>query len=92
MESDSHRWRRTKSAILIAFSLLIVAIIVGRNKIKEEAAYVLGMETYVYGYPLVVMDVSRQVLTAAPAPNQDGTAAPINQLAKMPHYVSSLFH
>jgi hypothetical protein len=45
----------------------------------------------VYGYPLVIMDVTRQVLTAAPAPNLVGTAAPINQFAKMPHYVSPDF-
>ncbi len=37
------------------------------------------------------MEVSRDVLTAAPAPNVDGTAAPINQLAKMPTYVSPDF-
>jgi hypothetical protein len=40
---------------------------------------------------MVVMDVTREVLTAAPAPNAEGTAAPINQLAKMPHYVSPYF-
>jgi len=37
------------------------------------------------------MDVTRQVITAAPTPNSEGTAAPINQLAKMPHYVSPYF-
>ena len=31
------------------------------------------------------------MLTAVPAPNADGAAAPINQLAKMPHYVSAYF-
>ena len=31
------------------------------------------------------------MLTAAPAPNAEGTAAPINQLAKMPHYVDPNF-
>jgi hypothetical protein len=40
-----------------------------REDAREEAAYLLGMESYVYGYPLVVMDVTKQVLTAAPAPN-----------------------
>jgi hypothetical protein len=49
------------------------------------------MLSYVYGYPIVVIDVTRQVLRAAPAPNSEGTAAPINQLAKMPHYVSPYF-
>ncbi|MGO7728070.1 DUF1254 domain-containing protein [Rhizobium johnstonii] len=58
---------------------------------REAAAYFLGMESYVFGYPLVMMDVTRDVLTAAPAPNADGTAAPINQLAKMPTYVSPDF-
>jgi hypothetical protein len=58
---------------------------------REKAAYLLGMLSYVYGYPMVVMDVTREVLTAAPAPNSEGTAAPINQLAKMPHYVSPYF-
>jgi len=58
---------------------------------REELANVFGMLSYVYGYPLVIMDVTRQVLTAAPAPNSEGTAAPINQFAKMPHYVSPDF-
>jgi hypothetical protein len=58
---------------------------------RTEVAYFLGLYSYVYGYPIVVMDVTREVLTAAPAPNSEGTAAPINQLAKMPHYVSPYF-
>lgn len=58
---------------------------------REEVAYFLGMLSYVYGYPIVVMDVTREVLTAAPAANSEGTAAPVNQLAKMPHYVSPYF-
>ena len=62
-----------------------------KEDVREEVAYLLGMEAYVYGYPLVTMDVTREVLTAAPAPNAEGTAAPINQLAKMPHYVDPTF-
>ena len=62
-----------------------------QEDVREEVAYLLGMEAYVYGYPLVMMDVTREVLTAAPAPNAEGTAAPINQLAKMPRYVSPDF-
>jgi hypothetical protein len=58
---------------------------------REEVAYYVGLEAYVFGYPLVVMDVSRAVLTAAAAPNGEGTVAPINQLARMPHYVSPYY-
>jgi hypothetical protein len=62
-----------------------------REDAREEVAYLLGMMSYVYGYPMVVMDVKREVMTAAPTPNSESTAAPINQLAKMPHYVSPYF-
>jgi hypothetical protein len=61
------------------------------DRAREEAAYLLGLLSYVYGYPLVMMEVTRDVLTAAPAPNHDGTAAPMGQFARMPHYVSPYF-
>ncbi len=46
-----------------------------------ESIYIAGMKAYVYGYPMVVMDVTRDVLTAAPAPHPEGRVAPINQFA-----------
>ena len=30
---------------------------------REAIAYLMGMQSYVYGYPLVMMDVTREVLT-----------------------------
>ena len=77
--------------ILVAVCLALVMFMAGCGKVKEEEAYIYGMESWVYGYPMVMMEVTREVLTAAPAPNSEGTAAPINQLAKMPHYVSPDF-
>jgi hypothetical protein len=32
---------------------------------REQAAYLFGMYAYAYGFPLVMMDVTRQVMTAA---------------------------
>jgi hypothetical protein len=58
---------------------------------REEAAFLIGAESYVFGYPLVIMDVTRRMLTAVARPNVDGTTAPINQFARMPHYVSPDF-
>ncbi|MGO9116325.1 MAG: DUF1254 domain-containing protein [Desulfomonilaceae bacterium] len=77
--------------ILATACLAFVISVVGCGVVKEGEAYLYGMESYVFGYPLVMMDVTREVLTAAAAPNSEGTAAPINQLAKMPHYVSPDF-
>ena len=83
--------KKNRLYALIAISLVVAVSLVACAKLKEEEAYIYGMESWVYGYPLVMMDVTREVLTAAPAPNAEGTAAPINQLAKMPHYVSPDF-
>jgi hypothetical protein len=43
---------------------------------RAEAARLAG-EAYLFGYPLVLMDYSRQVMTAVPAPTH--TSAPANQ-------------
>jgi hypothetical protein len=72
--------------ILAAAGLVTGLASSGCGLVKEGEAYIWGMESWAYGYPLVMMDVTRDVLTAASAPNAEGTAAPINQLAKMPYY------
>jgi len=59
------------------------------EKVKEEAAYVVGMEEYVYGYPLVMMDVTKDVLTATPKTGE--YAAPMNQFGRIRTYVSPDF-
>ena len=91
MKSRTRLWRYTAAVLIVAACLLGVMFIASCQKaaqeITEEVAYLRGMESWVYGYPIVLMDVTRQVLTAAPAPNAEGTAAPMDQFAKMPHYV-----
>jgi len=49
--------------------------------ISENQALDLGIEAYIFGYPLVLMDVTRTVLTNAPRPSQ--TAAPLNQFCNL---------
>ena len=45
---------------------------------KDQAAKV-AEDAYVFGYPLVLMDVTKAVSTAVP--KSEGTKAPINQFA-----------
>jgi hypothetical protein len=70
---------------LVALALIAGWLLGGGKKVKQEVAYVAGMEEYVYGYPLVMMDVTREVLTAAPSSGE--FAAPINQFARIREYV-----
>src|SRR5262249_55672847 len=50
-------------------------VAVDSEMVSKECA-----EAYIYGYPLVLMDVSRQVMTAVP---NAGQKAPINQFGHM---------
>ena len=60
-----------------------------KDDIKEEVAKLLGMEAWVYGYPLVIMDVTRAVMTAASTAGQYG--APINEFTRLLTYVNPDF-
>jgi hypothetical protein len=44
---------------------------------STDDAVKIGVEAYVYGYPLVLMDATRRVMTAVP--KADGKKAPVNQ-------------
>lgn len=55
----------------------------------NDALYQAAMGAYVYGYPMVVMDVTREVLTAVSTPT--GRGAPINQLANATQFASADF-
>ena len=57
--------------------------------VREQAAYVFGMYAYAYGFPLVMMDVTRQVMTAAPSSGE--YAAPINQFHRLRDFVDPDF-
>ena len=56
---------------------------------KEKIAYVLAMEGYVYGFPLVMMDVTREVITATSKSGE--YKAPINQFGRIRTYVDPDF-
>ena len=91
MNSLSGGPRYIRAAMWGALCTAIALGVSGCGEVKEAEAYIWGMESYVYGYPLVTFDVTREVMTAVPAPKPDGTGAPINQLGRMPHYVSPDF-
>jgi hypothetical protein len=66
--------------------VMLVATIVGgfavttpaRTQDQKDDAFADGIDAYTYGYPLVLMDVTRRFMTSVPAPTAG--RAPINQL------------
>jgi hypothetical protein len=59
------------------------------QQMQEEEAYLYRMEAYVYGFPLVIIDVTKEVQTATPTSGE--YTAPINQFARMHACVSPDF-
>jgi hypothetical protein len=58
-------------------------------KAKEDEALALGIEAYIYGYPLVTMEMTRRVMTNVSKP--EGTRAPMAHLIKMREYPNASF-
>jgi hypothetical protein len=93
MKRQISHFAPTKSPIALAICVLLLISLYGckkaENKVKEEETYLLGMESYLYGFPLVMMDITRQVITAAPTAGEYN--APINQFQKMRSLVTPDF-
>lgn len=78
------RW----TASLAAAALLIPS---GPGRAKENAldAVPAGVEAYIYGYPLVTMEMTRRVMTNVAQP--EGTRAPMGQFVRMREYPNSSY-
>ena len=82
-------WKAGASRIPVAVCVTLVMFTAGCGKVQEGAGLIRGIEEYVYGYPLVMMDVTKAVMTAAP--NSGEYSAPINQFARFRTVVSPDF-
>ena len=51
--------------------------------------FVLAQDAYIYGYPLVTMEMTRRVITNVAAP--EGTKAPMGQIIKLREYPNASF-
>jgi hypothetical protein len=56
---------------------------------KEKKALEIGTEAYIYGYPLVTLEMTRRVMTNVVKP--DGYHAPMGQFANVRHYPTAIF-
>ena len=51
--------RRAKRWLLAAAGVLLVAAVLGRGYVKEGRAWYYGLQAYLYGFPLVMMDLTK---------------------------------
>ena len=74
---------------LVAMMLLGTAQATSAADAGGQTALDAGVEAYVYGYPLVTMEVTRRVMTNVVTP--DGSHAPMGQFAHMRTYPTAAF-
>ncbi|HTU01580.1 MAG TPA: DUF1254 domain-containing protein, partial [Candidatus Sulfotelmatobacter sp.] len=76
--------------VALLFGLVITAIgWAEAAKLTEAEAAKLGVDAYVYGYPLVTMELTRRVVTNVPEPK--GAHAPMGQFANLREYPNASF-
>jgi hypothetical protein len=78
--------KRWTFAIVVAALLLAAG---GWWALKQGRPWLYGLEAYLYGFPLIMMDLTKEAATAVPTAGE--TAAPINQFAVMTHYPDASF-
>ncbi len=83
--------RRILFKSVLTVGLMAAALFVSIGQAKENVfeAVPLGVEAYIYGYPLVTMEMTRRVMTNVEKP--EGTRAPMGQFVRMREYPSAAF-
>jgi hypothetical protein len=81
--------RRAKRWTLVIVVAALLASAGGWWALKQGRPWLYGLEAYVYGFPLVMMDLTKDVSTAVPTAGE--FTAPVNQFSVMTHYPDASF-
>lgn len=85
-----------RKSVKLIFSVFVIMqlVVVGRLNAAEtpsvtDRTYEIGVQAYIYAYPMVLMEMTRQVSTNVPAPK--GKRAPMNQFAHLQAFPDHTF-
>ncbi len=90
-----HGYRKPASFLLLTIPFALLASVAGTaqaqdDNAKEEKAAKLGVEAVVYGFPLVIVDMTKRVQTNVEEPNNSGRA-PLNQFSNFLKYPTAAY-
>jgi len=77
------------SGLFVATALAVFALPIRAQAPTADEAKAIGVEAYLYFYPLVTMDLTRKQLTNVERPTGGGYSAPMNSFANVAEYPSA---
>ncbi|WP_205827940.1 DUF1254 domain-containing protein [Microbulbifer sp. SH-1] len=84
-------WRTAMlSTALCAIGLAPLVQSQTEHSLTPEEAKAIAIDAYIYGYPLVTMEMTRRVTTNVAKPS--GAHAPVGQFARLREYPTAAFH
>lgn len=97
LSKPTSRVRSSSLCAVLAFGVLLGHVPVAHaewdgpilSDIEGGEEFWLATDAYIYGYPLVTMEMTRRVITNVAAP--EGTHAPMGQLIKLRQYPNASF-
>jgi len=84
MRTTKRAFIRTLTCVLIVAGSLHASLTSSAESISPQEAHAIGVEAYLYFYPLVTMDITRKQLTNVE--RAEGLNAPMNTFANIPAY------
>jgi len=78
-----------KRQLVLLLALIVTVSMSQPIAANDSEALETGIEAYIYGYPLVTMEITRRVMTNVAA--VEGTHAPMGQFVRMRKYPDSSF-
>ena len=87
MKIGTYLQRNLARAMATIAALATLQSTLAKDTVFEAVPY--GIEAYIYGYPLVTMEMTRRVMTNVEKP--EGTRAPMGQFVRMREYPSAAF-
>ena len=85
-DTDDRKRRWLRIALIVVALLVVVG---GYWYLTEGWAWLYGTEAYIYGFPMIMMDLTKHAGTSTSTPGE--ITAPVNQFAVMTHYPDASF-
>lgn len=77
--------------LLASLSMMTPSAVQSQDRLTDDELTEIAIEAYFYAYPLVIMDVTRQVGTNCETANGAKMSAPMNQFAHVPVFPDASF-